>query len=157
MVITPHFIHFCPYRMVNLNIYNRISFPVFQVLFIYLFYEFFCFLTRMWLCSAKPSRLVRYLVFQLRSLPFLRFFPSCLAGWLHSCIPLEMSCVYTLCFDTNTVVSLYCFSHTMTLLRFRNMDISLLLPPFFPPPVFRFFSILPPLFTAFNCSVTLPK
>ena len=40
MVITPHFIHFCPYRRADLNIYTGIFPQVLQVLLIYLLYKF---------------------------------------------------------------------------------------------------------------------
>ena len=100
------------------------------------FTNFPVFLTRMWLCWAKRSRLVRYLVFQLRSLPSLQFFPSCRVGWLDSYIPFETSCVCTLRFDTDTVASLCCFFHIMTLLSFHNTDTLLLLPPFLYAPSF---------------------
>ena len=42
MIITPHFVHFCPYRA-DFNIYSRIFFQTLQAPFIDLLYKFSCF------------------------------------------------------------------------------------------------------------------
>ena len=98
---------------------------------------------------------VQYLVSQLHSLPSLRFSHALQAGMRYFYIPSEMSCAHTICFDTNTSVSLCYFFHTVTPLHSHNMDTLLLPCPFLSPSPFLF--ILPPPLPFFNTIVTLPR
>ena len=66
----------------------------------------------------------------------------------------EMSYVRTPYFDTNTSVSLYCFSHIMTLLHSHNMDTSLLLLPSLSPHLFFLYSTIFSLLFQQFCDIT---
>ena len=150
MIKTPHFIHLSGQCLTNYNIYRLFSLYFLQIIFVYLLDEIFCFLKQMLPYLLKSLTPVRYLVFLLHSLPFLRFFPSFQADMRCFHILSEMSYVRTPYFDTNTSVSLYCFSHIMTLLHSHNMDTSLLLLPSLSPHHFFLYStISSPLFQQF--------
>ena len=157
MIKTPHFIHLSGQCLTNYNIYRLFSLYFLQIIFVYLLDKIFRFLKRMLLYLLKSLTPVRYLVFLLHSLPFPRFFPSFQAGMRCFHIPSEMSYVRTPYFDTNTSVSLYCFSHIMTLLHSHNMDtLPLLLPSSSPHHFFLYSTISALLFQQFYDITLLP-